>query len=65
MVRDANKAGYWAELGCQVTLAHMGGAQSLTEAFKGAMGVFILLPSGAGLSCCAHKAPDMRYRVCA
>lgn len=45
VMRDAGKANYWAELGCEIALARMEDAQALTEAFRGATGVFILPPS--------------------
>lgn len=46
VMRDAGKAAYWAEQGCDVAFAQMDDAQALTEAFKGATGVFILPPPG-------------------
>jgi len=46
VMRDAGKAAYWAEQGCDVVFAQMDDAQALTEAFKGATGVFILPPPG-------------------
>jgi uncharacterized protein YbjT (DUF2867 family) len=45
VVRDPARANAWAELGCEVVRAEMDDAASLTAAFKGAMGVFILPPS--------------------
>ncbi|MCU1783679.1 NmrA family NAD(P)-binding protein [Pseudomonas sp. 13B_2.1_Bac1] len=45
VMRDADKAAYWADLGCEIALARMEDAQALTEAFRGATGVFILPPS--------------------
>lgn len=45
VIRDASKAAYWADLGCEIALARMEDAHALTEAFKGATGVFILPPS--------------------
>lgn len=45
VMRDAGKAAYWADLGCEIALARMEDAQALTEAFRGATGVFILPPS--------------------
>jgi len=45
VMRDAGKATYWADLGCEIALAQMEDAQALTEAFRGATGVFILPPS--------------------
>ena len=44
VVRDAAKAASWAEQGCEVATAHMEDASSLTAAFEGAKGVFILPP---------------------
>ncbi|NWC74966.1 NmrA family NAD(P)-binding protein [Pseudomonas sp. P7759] len=46
VVRDAGKAVYWADLGCDVVFAEMEDAQALTAAFTGATGVFILPPPG-------------------
>ncbi|MGY1878644.1 NmrA family NAD(P)-binding protein [Pseudomonas reactans] len=46
VVRDAGKAAYWADLGCEVMFAEMEDAQALTAAFTGATGVFILPPPG-------------------
>ena len=45
VVRDANKGAAWAERGCEVALAEINDAATLTNAFKGAEGVFVLLPS--------------------
>jgi NAD(P)H dehydrogenase (quinone) len=45
VVRAADKGQAWVERGCEVALAEMKDAASLTAAFKGAQGVFILPPS--------------------
>ena len=45
VIRDAGKGAVWAALGCEVAIANMDDAAALTEAFKGATGVFILPPS--------------------
>ena len=45
VVRDADRARSWAERGCEVVTADMDDTTSLTTAFKGAQGVFILPPS--------------------
>jgi NAD(P)H dehydrogenase (quinone) len=45
VVRDADKGHAWAERGCEVALADMQDAASLSAAFKDASGVFILPPS--------------------
>src|SRR5271157_1139825 len=45
VVRNANKGAAWAERGCEVALAEINDAATLTTAFKGAEGVFVLLPS--------------------
>lgn len=45
VVRDAAKGQVWAEKGCEVALADMTDAATLTAAFKEADGVFILPPS--------------------
>ncbi len=45
VLRDAAKAATWRDRGCDIALAKMDDAASLTSAFKGATGVFILPPS--------------------
>jgi uncharacterized protein YbjT (DUF2867 family) len=45
VVRDIERAAVWAERGCELVTAHMEDASSLTAAFDGAKGVFILPPS--------------------
>jgi uncharacterized protein YbjT (DUF2867 family) len=44
VVRDAAKAGAWAERGYAIAYAEMNDAAALTAAFEGAEAVFILLP---------------------
>jgi NAD(P)H dehydrogenase (quinone) len=45
VARDADKSRTWAARGCPVAPAQMDDAASLTSAFRGAKGVFILAPS--------------------
>ena len=45
VVRDAAKGQAWADRGCEVALATIEDAASLTTAFRGAEGVFVLVPS--------------------
>lgn len=45
VVRDIERAAVWAERGCELVTAYMEDASSLTAAFDGAKGVFILPPS--------------------
>ena len=45
VLRDEAKAAQWRTRGCEVALAEMEDAASLTSAFRGATGVFILPPS--------------------
>src|SRR5438105_13220100 len=45
VVRDADKGRVWADRGCEVALAKIEDAASLTTAFRGAEGVFMLVPS--------------------
>jgi len=45
VVRDAARARSWAERGCEVMTADMDDAATLTAAFEGTQGVFILPPS--------------------
>ncbi len=44
VVRDAGKGQAWADRGCEVALADVEDATSLTAAFRGAEGVFVLVP---------------------
>jgi len=44
VVRDRAKADEWAALGCEVSLASIGDADALTEAFRGVEGVFLMTP---------------------
>ncbi|MGM9480069.1 NAD(P)H-binding protein [Roseateles sp. NT4] len=44
VVRDAAKGEAWRARGCEVALAEMHDAAGLTEAFRGATAVFVLLP---------------------
>lgn len=45
VVRDARRAQQWADLGCEIAVAHMEDAAGLAAAFQGTKGVFILPPS--------------------
>jgi uncharacterized protein YbjT (DUF2867 family) len=45
VVRDAQRARYWADRGCDIAVAHMEDSAGLAAAFRGAQGVFILPPS--------------------
>ena len=44
IVRDAAKGQVWANRGCEIALATINNAASLTAAFRGAEGVFMLVP---------------------
>src|SRR5580700_7158856 len=44
VVRDARKGQAWTECGCEVALADIQDAAALTSAFRGAEGVFVLVP---------------------
>jgi uncharacterized protein YbjT (DUF2867 family) len=44
VVRDVRKGQAWAQRGCEVVSADMNDAVTLTSAFKGAEGVFVLVP---------------------
>jgi uncharacterized protein YbjT (DUF2867 family) len=44
VARDAVKASSWAARGCEVAIAEMSDVASLTRAFAGAHGVFVLIP---------------------
>ena len=45
VVRDAGKGREWAGRGCEVALANIEDAASLTAAFRGAEAVFVMVPS--------------------
>jgi len=44
VVRDAGKAQVWADRGCEIALANIEDTVSLTTAFRGVEGVFVLVP---------------------
>jgi NAD(P)H dehydrogenase (quinone) len=44
VVRDAGKGQAWADRGCEIALANIEDTASLTTAFRGAEGVFVLVP---------------------
>jgi NAD(P)H dehydrogenase (quinone) len=44
VVRDAGKGRAWSDRGCEVDLATFENAASLVESFRGAEGVFVLVP---------------------
>jgi NAD(P)H dehydrogenase (quinone) len=44
VVRDQAKGVTWAHLGCEIALADLSDTEALTAAFKGAAGVFVLVP---------------------
>lgn len=45
VVRSADKGERWAQAGCEVALAEVNDARAMAEAFSGAEGVFIMMPS--------------------
>ena len=45
VVRDAGRGQVWADRGCEIALANIEDTASLTTAFRGAEGVFVLVPS--------------------
>ncbi len=44
VVRDVGKCGAWAQRGCEIVGADINDATALTVAFRGAEGVFVLVP---------------------
>jgi uncharacterized protein YbjT (DUF2867 family) len=44
VVRNAGRAEAWAERGCEIAVTDIGDASGLAAAFKGAQGVFVLIP---------------------
>lgn len=45
VVRDARKGAEWAGFGCEVAVADIEDVAALTDAFQGAEGVFVMVPS--------------------
>ncbi len=45
VMRDDRKAAVWADRGCEIALADIRDSAALATAFKGAEGVFVLVPS--------------------
>jgi uncharacterized protein YbjT (DUF2867 family) len=54
VIRDRSKGGVWARLGCDIAVTDLSDAKSLTAAFEGTAGVFVLLPP------IFDPAPDFR-----
>ena len=44
VVRDKSKGETWSQRGCELAVADTYDATALTEAFKGAAGVFVMMP---------------------
>jgi uncharacterized protein YbjT (DUF2867 family) len=44
VVRDRSKGTAWVQLGCEIAIADLSDTEALTAAFKGAAGVFALVP---------------------
>jgi uncharacterized protein YbjT (DUF2867 family) len=44
VARDPNKSESWAKRGCEIAQADINNAEALTAAFRGAEGVFVLVP---------------------
>jgi NAD(P)H dehydrogenase (quinone) len=44
VVRDHSKGAPWAQLGCDVAVADLSNTEALAAAFKGAAGVFVMVP---------------------
>ena len=56
VLRDLRKGEAWAELGCELVRADINDAGALTSAFKGAEGVFVLVPPNFDPSPDFHEA---------
>ncbi len=54
VVRDISKGESWAQRGCEVLVADISDATALASAFKGAEGVFVLVPPNF------YPSPDFR-----
>src|SRR5277367_6674306 len=54
VVRETRKGEAWAEQGCDIVEADINDAAALTAAFKGAAGVFVLVPANF------DPSPDFR-----
>ena len=44
VVRDVGRGQVWADRGCEIALANIEDTEFLTTAFRGAKGVFVLVP---------------------
>ncbi|HKN75164.1 MAG TPA: NmrA family NAD(P)-binding protein [Candidatus Acidoferrum sp.] len=44
VVREVSKSGVWAQCGCELATADINDATALSQAFKAAQGVFVLVP---------------------
>jgi uncharacterized protein YbjT (DUF2867 family) len=44
VVRERGRSAHWAQLGCEIAVADLSDAESLTAAFAGTAGVFAMLP---------------------
>jgi NAD(P)H dehydrogenase (quinone) len=44
VLRDRSKATTWEQLGCEIAIAEVSDVEALSAAFKGAAGIFVLVP---------------------
>ncbi|MGD0893852.1 MAG: NmrA family NAD(P)-binding protein [Terracidiphilus sp.] len=67
VVRDAAKGESWEQNGCEIAVADVNDAAALAKAFKGAEGVFILMPPvfdpSPGFSEARAFAANMKYAL--
>jgi NAD(P)H dehydrogenase (quinone) len=67
VVRDAAKGEAWAQKGCEIAVADVNDAAALAKAFKGAEGVFILMPPvfdpSPGFAEARAFATNMKYAL--
>jgi uncharacterized protein YbjT (DUF2867 family) len=67
VVRDAAKGEAWAQKGCEIAVADVNDAAALAKAFKGAEGVFILMPPvfdpSPGFAEARAFAANMKYAL--
>ena len=56
VTRDAGKCAAWAQRGCEIVAADINDAATLTGAFRGAEGVFVLVPPNF------DPSPDLEKR---
>ena len=63
VMRDIGKGDFWAERGCEVAIADITDAAALASAFKGAEGVFVLVPPNFDAALGFPEAQEIAARL--